>query len=135
MEVIQKSVQIKGNLKINQGILKYKPYPSREFNNTYKLIAIDNAAYFSNEPVNTVCTLTCNFVKSQAYNTNYQISSYEQPLQSFVINTNKKFQLKNFTIAWFVINSVSEELVFTFRDFDTNLLDKDIDVSLTFFLH
>jgi len=135
MELVRKSVQIKGNLKINNGTLTYKPYPSREFNDTYKLIAIDSVGYISNENVNTICTLSCSFVKSQAYNTNFQISSYEQPLQSFVVNTTKKFQLKNYGLIWFPVNSVTEELIFSIRDFQGRLLDKDIDISVTLFMH
>jgi len=126
---VRKSVQIKANLKTET--LIYKPYPSTEFNNTYKFIAIESVAYYANEEIDNVCTLSCNFVKSQGYNERNEVSSFEQPLKSFLINSNKKFQQKNFNIIWYVINSVSEDLKFTVRNFKGQKFDKNVDVAIT----
>jgi len=126
---VRKSIQIKANLSSQR--LSYKPYPSTEFNNTFKFIAIESIAYFTNEEIDTVCTLSCNFVKSQAYNDRDQITSYEQPLKSFVINVAKKHQVRNFSLIWFVINSISEDLILSVQNFDKTIMKNNVDISVT----
>lgn len=125
---VKKCVQIKANLSTET--LTYKPYPSNEFNNSYKFIAIESVAYYANEDIDNICTLSCNFVKSQAYNERNEVSSFEQPLKSFLINS-RKFQQKNFNIVWYLINSVSEELKFTVRNFRGQKVEKNVEVAIT----
>jgi len=128
--IVKKSVQIKGSLKT--GRLIYKPYPTNEFIESFRLLAIGSVSFVSNEQFESSLTVSCNFIKSQSYNKDYKIISYQQPLQSFLVN-NRKLQVKNFDLVWFLINSVSEELVFTFENFEQQIMAKDIDVTLTLY--
>lgn len=125
---VKKSVTLRGNLK--DGKLIYRPYPSNEFIDVYSSLAIGSIISSSKIDIDTSLTISCNFIKSQKFNENYQVISYEQPLQSFQVNS-KKLQLRNYPITWFSINSVSEELQFSFTDFDGNKSKSDIKVLLT----
>jgi len=127
---VSKSVLIKGSLK--SGKLKYKPYPTNEFIENYRSISIGSVSFISNEQIDTVFHISCNFIKAQKYDADFQVVSYEQPLQNFLVN-NKKNQSKVFNLIWFPINSVSEDLIFTFQDFQGNLANNDIEVAITVF--
>ena len=123
----RKSVQLKANLL--QGELSYKPFPPNEFRDTYKQISVSNVAFNVKENVEqTICTLSCNFVKFQKYNADSEIVSYQVPLQRFIIN--KKLDLKALQPMWFPINSVSEELKFCVSDTEDLRLKKNIDLSI-----
>lgn len=113
---IAKSVQIKANLLIEN--LKYRPFPLREFQTNIRFIAISNITVFSTiEDIDTVCTISCNFVKSERVNGGL-IETYELPLKTFLINQTERFQCYNFEPTWFLINSATDELIFTVKDFD-----------------
>jgi len=132
MEVL-KSFIINGNLQ--DGKLLYKPYPSDEFS-TLKYISISSVAYQvkSEVPIQNVCSISCNFVKAKRFDKDFKVVSYEQPMQSFLINNSKTLQLTRYNFAWFRFNSISEELIFSFRDFKNKLFTSNTDISLTVYL-
>jgi len=121
---IVKSVAIRGNLK--KGKLSYKPFPAQEFFQL-KWISIGSIAFIAKDQVNTVCTISCNFVKSQCFDSESRPQSYEEPLQSFLIS-NKNYQLNRYSFNWFLMNSITEELIFTIRNFENQKVSDDIDV-------
>ena len=128
-DFVYKSVSIKGNLK-KSGKLFYRPCPNNELRNTLSCLSIASIAFIAKKEIETPCFITCNFVKSQKFDENSRIESYENTLQSFLIN-NQKYQLTRYNFSWFKFNSLSEELVFSFKNFEDDLLKDDVDVTLT----
>lgn len=129
---VQKAIKITNNLK--NGPLTHVPYPSNEFKAELNYIAIGSFSYYSNETVDLVCTISCNFVKAKQLNSKSQIDTYEQPLQTFTVNVKEKSQTQRFGLVWFKINSVSDYLRFSFKDIDGNSISKDIKVQLVVYL-
>lgn len=129
MNNVRKSVQIQ--TKSANGKFVYKPYPSNELKNNYKLMAVSSISLTSESPINTVLTISSNFVKSERFDLNSQVISYELPLQSFAVKTNNNLVFQQFGLTWFPLNSASEELIFTLRDFENKTLAIKINATLT----
>ena len=131
---VQKSAQIKGNLSVQN--LKYKPFPLNEFKQTFSKLSIVSVATYTtqliqpNEP-SSVLTISCNFIQSEQINENSQIESYEVPLQTFLIVPGS-YQVHNFSVLWFPITYPKDELIFTIKNFENEVVQTNIDVHLTF---
>ena len=129
---ISKSVKLRCNL--SKESLRYKPFPSNEFNNIFSFISLVSVAICVNslpgpEIPETICTISCNFIKFQNYDNTSRIVSSEAPLQSFLIKS-KKFQLHQFPTKWFRVNNVSEYLIFSVLKWDKKLLQEDMEIEL-----
>ena len=81
-----KSVIISGNLQ--NEVLTYKLCPSSEFSDGVWNICILSLGYTCNEnDVSEICEVTCNLVKSQKYNHNSEVESYDQPFSLFLLDS------------------------------------------------
>lgn len=130
MALVKKSVCLKGNLLQQSGVLRYKPCPSNEFTNNVKHIAVGSISLLNkgSDTTEVICTVSCNLVKAQNIQNNDKVMSYEQPLQTFI--TPKKYSVTRFNPVWFTVNSLSEELVITVKDFDNANLKKNYEIQV-----
>ena len=125
---VQKSVQIKGNLSVEN--LKYKPFPLNEFKQKFSQLSILNVATQTTEP-SSVLTISCNFIQSEQISEDSKIESYEVPLQTFLVAPGN-YQVHNFSVLWFPITSPKDELIFTIKNFENEVIKSNINVLLTF---
>lgn len=127
---VSKSVQIKANLSREK--LKYRPFPTNEFSDIYSQIAVNNVTFYCQKNLNTICTISCNLIKSQKFTKSYEIESYELPLQSFELKTIETGSYKciRFNPNWFSINSLAEELIFSIKKFDETEFNENCDFML-----
>jgi hypothetical protein len=124
-----KSVIISGNLNRKNSIV-YKFCPnSGEFSQGLWNIAIPSISFTCNVPnVKEICQFSCNLVKSQRWNSDNEIESYEEPFGMFLLQTGTK--IVNFEKHWFKPNSNSNELIINFRNVTEDLLNLDCFVSV-----
>ena len=118
-----KSVIISGNL---QSKLTYKLCPITEFSEGVWNLSLVSLAYFCNlENIDYICSISCNLITSQKYNTNNQVELYDQPLGIFVLKTGSK-TTKSFEKTWFYINALSSDLNISVKN-QSNQEDIKID--------
>ena len=134
MNTVLKSVLLNGNIK--EGKLSYRPI-GNEFSTNYNLIAIGNVFLKPNEPINIGVSISCNYVTNEKFNPNPILCTYEDSLQVLKVKFAKSDEgpiVCRFTPIWFRINSLSEELQFTFRNLETlQEVKSDILVTMTIF--
>lgn len=92
-----KTFQLNG--KLSEGALKYRPLKN-EFQTNDWNIKILSVAFISqtNEEINEVITISCNFVTGEMYSASEELITYEQPVQMFQLKltqTNKKTAFRN----------------------------------------
>lgn len=128
-----KTICIRSDLS-KSAVLRYRPL-GREFQTNNWYIKINSIAAVSSESAlfNDTVTLTCNFVTSETYK-NSSIVSYEQPLQMFQlkVQANDKSTIRFNDQFWYKINSSSSELQFSLLDFNDVLIQKKLNVKLSF---
>ena len=108
-----KSVVISGNLL--DGI-SYKLCPITEFSEGVWNLTLSSLGYYCNIPdIDNICSVSCNLVTAQKYNSNNEVELYEQPFGIFILKQGPK---KTFTFekTWFYINSLSSELNVTVKN-------------------
>ena len=109
-----KSVIISGNL---NNSLKYKLCPSTEFSEGVWNLCVLSAAYSCNTiQINAICSISCNLVKAQKYNSNNEIELYEQPLCICQIRSEIPKKTFSYEKTWFYINARSNELELTIKN-------------------
>lgn len=132
MDLVIKSVQIKGN--ISTGKLTYKLCPSNEFSLGTWQVAISTICLESAVDASQFFTFTSNFCVSQRYSQQGVIESYQQPLATIYVNVKAQAKTMNrfsFPI-WFTINRISDILCLKVTDSFTEIeIDRDIKLSLT----
>ena len=78
-----------------------------------------------------VLTISCNFIQSEQISEDSKIESYEVPLQTFLVAPGN-YQVHNFSVLWFPITSPKDELIFTIKNFENEVIKSNINVLLTF---
>jgi hypothetical protein len=82
-----KSVILSGNLK-DKNSVKYQLCPSTEFSEGLWNISVASIAYTCRERnVKELCKVSCNLVKSQKFNNNQEVQSYQQPFLMLLLET------------------------------------------------
>lgn len=122
-----KTLLLRANLSKER--LIYKPINATELQN-FKKLSVVSIAWQANEEIQSVCSISCNFIKDQILDSNSQLVSYQMPMGAFLIN-NKKINLKSFNPSWFLLVSRSEEIIFRIDDFKGKEVKLDIDIALT----
>ena len=80
-----KSVIVSGNLNDN---LVYKLCPNTEFSDGAWNVTIKSIGYSCLVPnFKDLCQISCNLVKSQRYKDSYEVESYDQPFNIFLLET------------------------------------------------
>ena len=87
-----KSVVIYGNLQNDN--LTYKLCPSSEFSEGVWNICISSLGYICKTNVNELCEVSCNLVKSQKYNNNFEVESYDEPFTLFLLESSANSKKK-----------------------------------------
>ena len=122
-----KSITISGNLRQK---LVYKFCPNTEFTEGLWSIKIQSIGYVCAIPnFKEICEISCNLVKSQRYNTSFEVEVYNQPFNIFVLETQKT--VLNFAAPWLNVNSLSNELQFTISSLRTN---QKIEIDCDFYV-
>ena len=92
-----KSIILSGSINSN---LCYKLCPSTEFSEGVWNISISSVAYRCKAPnVNEISEISCNLVKSQKLNSNYEVESYDQPFGLLLIKSSDSKKIVNFGIV------------------------------------
>jgi hypothetical protein len=126
---ITKSIILSGNLNVDRN-LTYKLCPnSTEFSQGFWNMSISSISYICNQRnVREICQFSCNFVKSQRWNTMNEIESYQQPFGMFLLESATK------TIAfdqkWFKLKSDSNELLISVKNMNEDVLNIDCFVAV-----
>ena len=81
------------------------------------------------QAVDTLCSLTCNFVRSQKYSKNNEIITYGQPLVVFKLETGRSFL--NFNQPSFIMNPVGQEIKISLQNECDFMLDFDTEFWVT----
>jgi len=131
--VVLKSVRITGNLKNDDFI--FRPFPSDELNH-YRFVSVNSVSWLSKENINEVFTVTCNVIKSQKYSSGFgEIITEEHPLVSFQLKGQaNSSNCERFSLSWFTINSLSDKLQFSFKNFNEENVRKDCKIALVVYL-
>ena len=121
--------------KLTEGKLTYTPLSS-DFNSVYyrlRLLSVGVAVSPRQANFNEVVTITSNFVTSEKYSEN-RVITYEQPLQMCVLKCSPGTQSAYRFVdeMWHKCNSVSHQLLFSFLNFDEDLLPSDATFKLIF---
>jgi len=127
--VVVKSVRVTGNLKNDNFI--FRPFPSDELNH-FRFVSINSVSWFCEENVNEILTVSCNMIKSQKYSSGFgEIITEEHPLVTFQLKSqNNMSNCVRFPLSWFTINSLSDKLQFTFKNFDDQSVNKNCKISI-----
>jgi hypothetical protein len=112
-----KSVILKGDL---GETISYKLCPATEFSEGVWTIALNSITYtsLSSIKVKDNFSISCNLVKGQKISKSNEVESYDQPLTSFLFESEKKKDTIYLNKNWFQINAVSNELKFILTNED-----------------
>jgi hypothetical protein len=118
-----KSALLQGPIKKK---LVYQLCPSTEFSEGVWNLSIASVSYSTNNPDDKkdIFSISCNVVKSQKLSSSNEIENYNQPLNTFLIETKKK-QTIYFNAHWFRINAISNELKFTIKNETNSTIEYD----------
>jgi hypothetical protein len=110
-----KSVLIQGKIKEK---LVYKLYPSNEFSEGVWNLCLVSISYSTdtNDNVKDIFSISCNVVKNQRFSESNEIEIYDQPLNSFLLDTSLKKNTIYFGTQWFHINAISNEIKFCLKN-------------------
>ena len=125
-----KSVFIQGTIKEK---LVYQLCPSTEFSEGIWNLCLVSLSY-SNTTTNDykgIFVISSNVVKSQKFSVSKEVENYDQPLNSFLLDSSLKKNTIYFQKNWFHINAISNEIKFHIR----NQTAEDILLNPTIFLH
>jgi hypothetical protein len=110
-----KSVLVKGKIKEK---IVYQLCPSTEFSNGVWNLSLVSISYSTNttDNVKDIFTISCNVVKNQKFSETNEIENYDQPLNSFLLDSSLKKNTIYFGTQWFHINAISNELKFSIKN-------------------
>ena len=119
--VVSKSIVLKANLQSEK--LVYRPIED-EFQRRLSYIAISGVSYKYASHVNSALAISCNHVTARKFNNEQKrIENYEVPLTTFQVkssNSTDNLTVQRITPVWFNINTLSENLEFSFRNIETD---------------
>jgi hypothetical protein len=97
--------------------LVYKLCPSTEFSEGTWKLSLASISYSTIEQNNKdVFSITCNVVKSQKLSSSNEVENYDQTLNTFLLDTNKKRHTIYFNPHCFHINAISNEIKFDIKN-------------------
>lgn len=122
-----KSICLKGNLQ--NGPLRYRPYPVNEFATGNWSLAVSSVSYESSIPLSTTCSITANFTTSQKRTSQGEVKVYEMPLAVFHLKTSSLTpkSIFRFTPNYFPMNTIGDELRMSLLDI---FQDNDVPLKL-----
>lgn len=122
-----KSICLKGNLQ--NGPLRYRPYPVNEFVSGRWNIAVSSISFESSNVLSNTCAITTNFTTSQKRTNKGEVKVYEMPLAVFHLKTTSSAprSVFRFSPTFFPMNAIGDELLVSLTD-----IFADNDVPLKF---
>jgi hypothetical protein len=125
-----KSVLIKGKIKDK---LVYDLCPSTEFSEGIWNLCLVSLSYSTNinENIKDIFSISCNVAKSQKFTATKEIETYNQPLNSFLLDSSLKKNTIYFNTQWFHINALSNQVKFCIKNETT----EEILFESTIYLH
>ena len=131
-----KTVKLKANL-LN-GHLRYRPLSS-EFQTSAWYLRLSSVCFElkSQEDVNEFITVSSNFVTSLKYSDTEELTTYEQPMQLFLLKLTTNSRKSSFRFHdsfWYKVNSSSSQLMFNIWDEKDREVKKNIDITMVFMI-
>jgi hypothetical protein len=125
-----KSVLLKGRI---QQSVTYKLCPGTEFSEgvwNLSLLSLTYSVITSDQTNKEVFSISCNQVKGHQFSSSNEVESYNQPLSTFIVDHKLKTKNVNFEKLWFHINSISNELKFSFKNESNEAFEYDCEIYL-----